>query len=111
MKLRLENNIVKIRLSPEEIAKLNLEKTISEKLQISKGNDFSYSVCIDNNIKSCTADFENNSLNVCVPSTIANKWIGSNKIGIKESIESEFGEEILLIVEEDLPPRKKRNIK
>lgn len=109
MKLRLENNIVKIRLSPEEIDRLDSEKIISEKIQISDGNKFSYSIQIVENIKSCTVSFENNSLKVCVPSLTASKWIESNQIGIIASIDSNLGESIILTVEEDLLPRRKKN--
>ena len=111
MKLRFEKGTVKVRLSLEEIDTLNSERSIVEKLHISNGNGFSYSVQVVDNQESCSMDFGNNSLKICVPITLADKWKNSNQIGIKETIETDQGETISLIVEEDLPPRKNREKK
>ena len=111
MKLRFEKGTVKVRLSLEEIDLLNSERSIIEKLYISKENGFKYSIYLVERQDNCSVDFINNSLNISVPNTIANKWMNSNQIGIKETIATDNGEAIVLIIEEDLPPRKNREKK
>lgn len=111
MKLRFEKGTVKVRLSLEEIDLLNSEKSIFENLYISKDNGFNYSVQLVERQDTCSIDFINNSLKISVPNTIADKWMNSNRIGIKETIVTDEGEAIVLIIEEDLPPRKNRKTK
>ena len=107
MKLRLERDTVRLRLSPNEMELLKADKIVAEKISISSENEFSYSIQIDNHLNTCFIDFKNNSLKISVPNAIADKWMNSNQIGIKEMIMVENGKATNLIVEEDLPPRKK----
>jgi hypothetical protein len=111
MKLRFEKRTVKVRLSLEEIDTLNSERSIFEKLHISNDNEFSYSVQVVDHQETCSMDFDNNSLKICMPIMLVDKWKNSNQIGIKETIETDQGESVILIVEEDLPPRKNREKK
>ena len=111
MKLRLEKETVKLRLSPVEIRKLKSEKVIVEKISITKENGFSYSIQLDDHIETCRMDFKDNSLEVSIPNTLADKWMNSNQVAIKETIETDSGETIVLVIEEDLPPRKNKGKK
>lgn len=106
MKLRLEKETVRLRLSPDEIRKLKSENTIAEKISISKVNGFSYSIKISEHHETCSMDFRDNSLEVCIPDTLADKWLNSKQIAIKETVETDRGNIIVLVIEEDLPPRK-----
>ncbi len=92
----------------DEIELLKSTKSIAEKIAISKDNYFSFSIQIVNKHDACFMNLENNSLEVSVPSVIADKWMNSNQIGIKETIRLGDGGTTNLIVEEDLPPRKNR---
>jgi hypothetical protein len=111
MKLRLEKELVRLRLSPVEIDLLNSKKSISEKISISNENEFNFSINIVGQIENCMVVFNTNAMDISVPNTIANKWIGTNQIGIKEIIVTDDGGSIVLIVEEDLPPRKNKGKK
>ena len=107
MKLRLEKDTVRLRLSPKEMELLKADKIVAEKISISIESYFCYSIQIDNHLNTCFIDFKNNSLKIHVPTTLADKWMNTNQIGIKETICSENGRTTNLIIEEDLPPRKK----
>ncbi len=108
MKLRLEKNMVRLRLSTEDIDILKSQKNIGEKISISKGNEFSFSIKLVDNRESCMMVFKTNTLDISIPNAVANKWMNTNQIGIKESIVTNDGRTIGLIVEEDLPPRKNK---
>lgn len=106
MKLRLEKGIVKFRLASSEIEKLSSEKFLEEKIFLSDNNQFAYALSIQDSIESCAVSFGNSSLAIIIPQQKAEKWINSNQIGIKETIVTENGDNIVLTLEEDLPPRK-----
>ena len=111
MKLRLEKGTVKIRLSQEEIKTLIAGNSISEFLYISEENKFEYSIHIIENHDSSSILFKSSSLSIHIPSSKAEKWMNSHQIGIKEIIVTDQAKEMILIVEEDLPPRKKKEQK
>jgi len=106
MKLRLEKGIIKIRLTPSEIEKFYASKYLDEKINITGHNQFCYSIKMKESIEACAVFFDENALNIHVPTEKAEKWIHSNQIGIKETIVTNKGDEIVLTLEEDLPPRK-----
>lgn len=109
MKLRLEKGSVKVRLSTEEISRLSTDKFLEERLNISEGIAFGFSVQILSDQKSIAVRFQNNNLEIIVPEASAQKWMNSKQIGIKETFHTNLGESIDLVVEEDLPPRKTKN--
>ena len=111
MKLRMETGSIKIRLSPTEIEAFNAYHNLEEKVRITKSNYFTYVISIDDTSESCLVLFEQNALNIHVPEKKVEKWLNSKQVGIKETIVTEEGNEIVLTLEEDLPPRKhkKRN--
>lgn len=111
MKLRLEKETVKLRLSSDEIRTLQIEKYLTEEFVISRENRFNYSIHIANQSDTCLVQFNSQSLEITVPEVVADKWMNSNQVGIKETIVTIDGGKIDLFVEEDLPPRKNREKK
>ena len=107
MKLRLESGTIKLRLSREEIRKLEIEKSIKERIPIDGLKEFEYGVRIIDTENLCKMHFSNDGLHISIPSGKADKWLQSNQIGIRECISVAEDKEVLLIVEEDLPPRQK----
>jgi len=108
MKLRLEKDKITIRLAPSEIENFVTKKYLEEKLYISKNNRFAFALSISETSQSCVAEFKPDALQVVVPVEKVNKWINSKQVGIKETIVTISGDEIVLTLEEDLPPRKNK---
>lgn len=102
---------MRLRLSGDEIRTLKVEKSIIEKFQLSEENGFSYSIQLIDHSDRCLVDFKSHILEISVPVAIADKWMDSSRIGIKETIVTDHGGEIVLYVEEDLPPRKNKEKK
>ncbi len=105
MKLRLEKNTVKIRLSKESILKLHSDGFLEDQIMITEENFISYAVEIIDDIESCDLQFGSNTIEIGIPSVKAEKWIKSNQVALKEEIETDNGDTVVLIIEEDLPPR------
>ncbi len=106
MKLRIDKKTVKIRLSKEEILVLQSEGFLENQLIISEENYFSYVVEVLEDIETCDLNFSSNTIEVGIPFKTAEKWIKSNQLAIKEKIETDDGESLTLIIEEDLPQGK-----
>lgn len=111
MKLRFEKEKVRLRLSPDEIRTLKVEKFIVEKFQLSGENGFSYAIQLVDHSDKCMVNFKSQGMVISVPIAISEKWMDSNQIGIKETIVTDHGGKIVLFVEEDLPPRNHREKK
>ncbi len=105
MKLRLEKDKVRLRLSSDELKILINEKFINEKIQLAKDNEFSYSVKIDDHSDRCMVNFKCHGMELSIPSASAEKWMNTNQVGIKETVVSKDGGKISVFVEEDLPRR------
>ena len=106
MKLRLEKGNIKIRLTPVEIEIFHANKYLVETVFISENNQFIYKVKIDHTKEKCEALFGQNTLKLIVPEKKVESWKNSNQVGIRETIITEHKEEIMLTLEQDLPPRK-----
>jgi hypothetical protein len=111
MKLRLDKDRVRLRLTSDEKKVLKANKSITEQFHISAENQFTYSIQVVDYPDTCVVTFESNSLEIKIPNVMADKWMDSNQVGIKETIITDEGGKIVLFVEEDLPPRKSRDKK
>ncbi len=109
MKLRLEKNSVRVRLSPTEINMLNSNKSINEKIVISGSNAFAYYINVIERLSLCAVSFGRQSLSIDIPKHTLERWMNSNQVGIREAISTETGT-LVLVVEEDLRPGKRKNV-
>jgi len=107
MKLRLDKNSITIRIAPEERVELLNTGKLSERILIDQNNSFQFAVSINDQIDAVDASFVSNQLNVQLPKNQAESWLISGQIGLRANIVSSQKSAILLVVEEDLPPRKK----
>jgi len=106
MKLRLEKSKITIRLSTSEIADFSASKNIEEKVIISDNNHFTFALKICDSCHKLFAEFKDGGLVLHVPTDDADQWLNSKRIGIHETTLTNDGDNIKLIVEEDLPRRK-----
>ena len=109
MKLRLEKDSVRVRLSPTEIDTLNSNKSINEKIVISGSNTFAYCVNVIEGLSLCALSFGRQSLSIDIPKHTLERWMNSNQVGIRETINTETGT-LILVVEEDLRPGKRKDV-
>jgi HSP20 family molecular chaperone IbpA len=107
MKLRLDKNSITIRIEPEERAELSRTGSLQERISIDQNNFFQFTVRMSDQIESVAANFTSNQLIVQLPKNQAEVWLTSGQVGIRANIISSQKNMILLVVEEDLPPRKK----
>ena len=107
MKLRLDKNNITIRIAPDERDELLNTGKLSERISIDQNNSFQFAVSVNDQIDAVDASFISNQLNVQLPKNQAESWLTSGQVGVRANIISSQKSIILLVVEEDLPPRKK----
>jgi hypothetical protein len=107
MKLRINQQSIRFRLSAEEILRLQDEGYLEETVTITEDNYFVFVLEIANHLEACEVQFGDDGLNVGIPMEVAEGWINSNKTGISETIDADNQESITLRIEEDLPPSRK----
>jgi hypothetical protein len=107
MKLRLDKNNITIRIEPDERAELLRTGLLQEQISIDQNNFFQFTVSISDQNESVAANFTSNQLSVLLPKNLAEAWLTSGQVGVRANIISSRKSMILLVVEEDLPPRKK----
>lgn len=108
MKLRLDKNSITIRIEPHERTELQNTGNLIERISIDQNNFFQFSVSISEQNDTITASFIPNQLIVLLPKKQAENWLASGQVGIRSNVMNAQKNVIQLVIEEDLPPRKKR---
>jgi hypothetical protein len=103
MKLRLLGNKIRLRLSEPEVFALADAKEIQASLPINPfdRDNFRYSIHTSTETPNPTARFEHNELRIDLPWQEVKQWAGSDQVGIEDTIVTNSGEEIIILVEKD----------
>lgn len=103
MKLRLLGNKIRLRLSEPEVYALAEVHQVQSVLPINpfEKDNFHYSIYCASDTLTPKAKFEKNELRIDLPLSEVKKWAGSNQVGIENTIFSNSGENIIILVEKD----------
>ena len=83
MKIRCENNSIRLRLKKSEIEQLRKDGQLQTSVDFAGGGLFSWSIRFDSDTESIQASFENGSIEVRVPEKEAIQWIDTEQVGMK----------------------------
>ncbi len=111
MKLRLLGNKIRLRLSEPEVYALAEVHQVQSVLPLNpfEKDNFHYSIHSDANTLFPKATFLKNELRVDLPLMDVKQWAGSDQVGIENTIVSNSGEEIVILVEKDFKCLTDRN--
>jgi len=103
MKLRINGNSMRLRVSRSEVARLlageRLEETIHFAAKASA--KFTYALQQEPSVKLPTLQYTQNRVAILLPSDQANVWCGTEQVGIAEDISlGDFGS-LTLLIEKD----------
>jgi len=82
MKLRLQRNSVRLRLTRSEVERLRDTALVEESVDFGGGDVLSYRLQSGLEPGPVQADFHNGSVTVSVPTEAAQVWAGSDEVGI-----------------------------
>ncbi len=98
MKLRIQNNSIRFRLTQTEVSDFGLAGSCSAIVQFPNGDDLTYQLIIANEMDS---SFSDNQINISLPERSVKSWIQSDQVGIKGELPLENGDKLSILVEKD----------
>ncbi len=103
MKLRIEGNSLRLRVSPTEVKRLLAGEHLEGSIQFAPAASarFNYSLQKDFSVTSPTVRYAENEVSVFLPVDQANVWGGSDAVGIAEDIDLGDLGKLALLIEKD----------
>lgn len=103
MKLRIQGNSVRLRLTPEEVKRLPVAGYLEECTEF--GNiPFVYALQCKQSGNELSADFDGGKITVFIPAGFAAEWPGSGIQGLSGKVHVSDKDVLQLLVEKDLKP-------
>lgn len=110
MKLRIEDNSLRLRLSDDEVAHFAQTGRVESTVQLGPRPEDQLTYALERLPEGDSAGtvrvlFVGAALEVRVPPAIAQAWVGSEQIGFSEKIKVTESQELRILVEKDLDCR------
>lgn len=99
MKLRLENNSLRLRVRKSDLQNLQQNGRISERLTFPNNTFFEYTLTTNTADATIGATFEAHKLIVTTPLSIAEAWVNSDEVGLEMTLKSG----LFILIEKDFP--------
>ena len=109
MKLRIEDNGIRLRLRKSDLDTLAGSRTVIGSVAFLTKATFIFELSISNSINEVEAILTKHKIQVLLPETKANKWIESKQVGIEKYITLEDGSKLKVLVEKDFPCLDREN--
>jgi hypothetical protein len=100
MKLRLNKNTVRFRLSKSEVKEFAEKGFLEESLPVAPGG-FTYTLRLDNSIENVKIEWSYSHILVLVPEDAGKEWANTQLVGLDNWIEGVNGVRIRVQVEKD----------
>ena len=101
MKLRLRENSVRLRLQMSEIEQLGNTGSVTETISFGNRQSLVYTVRVDDKAASIFAAFYNNEVLIRLPAVMAEKWIGTEKVGLEKDQAMNGDTTLNILIEKD----------
>lgn len=106
MKLRIQGDSIRLRLTQSEVAAVGQGGAVVETTHFPNGLRMGYSLC-SSDVSAMSVDFRDQTITIALPNSMAQRWAGSNEVSLRESVTTDAGT-LALLVEKDfecLEPR------
>ena len=100
MKLRIQENTIRIRLAKSEISLLSERGFVEEKTVFGQGNEFRYRVEITSGHSQLRALIEPFQIIIALPEDLGKEWVETDRVGLEEILENEAGG-LSIVIEKD----------
>ena len=98
MKLRIQGNSIRVRLTQTEVNNLGEGIDCISHLDFPNGNRLSYRLSV---ATALACDFSDNVITVSLPKTAVKAWATTDQVGIKGDLNLENGDKLSILVEKD----------
>jgi hypothetical protein len=101
MKIRINGNSIRYRLSKTDIANFGKQGSVEEKTEFLNNQPFYYCLQKKEGINNIEASFSGNRICIFVPENIATEWTTTDVVGFDSTMSIGEGKELLLLIEKD----------
>jgi hypothetical protein len=101
MKLRIQGNSLRLRLSQSEVAQFSKTGFVEDSTQFAPGTSFTYTIETSSSLAAPLASYQDHWLRFQVPSAIAQEWFTSDRVGISADQPIEDGKHLTILLEKD----------
>lgn len=101
MKLRIQGNSLRLRLSQSEVAQFSKTGFVEDSIQFAPGATFAYALESMSSLAVPQALFSNSLLRIQVPGAEATEWVRSDRVGISGDQPLESGKRLSILIEKD----------
>ena len=102
MKLRFDKNSLRLRIKKSELEMLRIKTAIHETVLFPNGH-FAYDLSVRSDTYEVIANLNEKSIEVILPSRLANEWMNSEEVGIYHTISFGKDRSLDIVVEKDFP--------
>lgn len=82
MKLRVQGNSLRLRLTRSEVAALDSKGEVTEEIRFSSGGALTYRLEKRTGAEALAASLSNGLISISVPAAAAARWVGSEEVGV-----------------------------
>jgi hypothetical protein len=90
MKLRIQGNVLRIRLTQTEVGRLHDGGPVECSLRFPSGGSLGYLVATSPEVTEISVDYGGDSIRIVLPSSIARTWAESNQVTIEGFLAPDF---------------------
>jgi hypothetical protein len=101
MKLRIQGNSLRVRLSQSEVAQFSKTGFVEDSIQFAPGACFAYALESMSSLAAPQALYSNGWLRIQVPGAEAADWVRSDRVGISGDQPLESGKRLSILIEKD----------
>jgi hypothetical protein len=83
MKLRIQGNLLRLRLTQKDVACLHDHQLVECAIHFPSGRELRYSLASSSDAPEISADFENDLIRILVPHAVATAWAESSEVAIE----------------------------
>ncbi|MBO3697586.1 hypothetical protein [Roseivirga sp. E12] len=98
MKLRIQGNSIRLRLTQTEVSNFGKEGVCSARLEFPNGKSLTYRLVTQAELGSY---FNDEVITINLPQASVESWIESDQVGIKGELPLENGDKLSILVEKD----------
>ena len=101
MKLRIQGNSLRLRLSQSEVAQFSKTGFVEDSTQFAPGVRFAYTIETSSNLPAPQATYQDHWLRVQVPASLASEWYTTDEVAITAQQSVEPDTTLSLLIEKD----------
>ena len=101
MKLRIQGNSLRLRLSQSEVAQFSKTGFVEDGIDFAPGIRFVYTMETSSTLPAPQASYQDHWLRIQVPSTAAREWFTSDRVAISADQPIESGKALSILIEKD----------